>query len=159
MVSKHCYFLMRIMGHHVICCLVKHDIEASLYHHGGLVSCDPPPLFSCHIFHNPPFWRAQKTVSLPCLPPHPTPPHPPFLLISDKSLTWCERHSWRKTIEDKGQKNEENNEDNRFVEQRSFVRCAVSSTWTNQKMRQTINLSPQFIVQEKWLVEIVVLMD
>ena len=28
-----------------------------------------PSLFSCHFFHDPPFWGAQKTATLSCFPP------------------------------------------------------------------------------------------
>ena len=44
------------------------------------------------------------------------------------ALTWCRRHSWCKTMENKRQKNEENNENKRFVGQCSIVTCPVSST-------------------------------
>ena len=45
-----------------------------------------------------------------------------------KAPTWCRRHTWCKTIEKKGQKNEENNKNNRFVRWCSIVTCPVSST-------------------------------
>ena len=40
-----------------------------------------PSLFSCHFFHNPPFWGAQKNCDPPLFSTSPPP-----LLISDKSL-------------------------------------------------------------------------
>ena len=61
---------------HVICCLVKHDIEASLYHHGGLVSCDAP-YFPVIFFITLPFEGLKKLSPSPVY--HPTPPHPPPL--------------------------------------------------------------------------------
>ena len=64
----------------MVCILVKHNIEASCQDRGGLFFCDPPS-FPLIFFHNPPFWRAQKTLTLPRFPPPPSP-----LLISDKSL-------------------------------------------------------------------------
>ena len=42
-----------------------------------------PSLFSCHFFHNPPFWRAQKNCDPPLFSTSPPP-----LLISDKSLIY-----------------------------------------------------------------------
>ena len=65
----------------MVCILVKHNIEASCQDRGGLFFCDPPS-FPLIFFHNPPFWRAQKTLTLPRFPPPPPSP----LLISDKSL-------------------------------------------------------------------------
>ena len=72
----------------MVCILVKHNIEASLHDRGGLFFCDPPS-FPVNFFHNPPFWRAQKTLTFPRFPPPPPPPS--SLLISDKSLTLCLR--------------------------------------------------------------------
>ena len=51
----------------------------------------------------------------------------------------------------KGQKNEKNNEDNRFVERCSFVKCTVSSTrrgsqWETQTTSHKQCLSGSFIV-------------
>ena len=43
------------------------------------------------------------------------------------AVTRCRRHSWRKTIENKRTKDEENNENNRFVRQCFIVSCTVSS--------------------------------
>ena len=63
----------------MVCILVKHNIEASLHDRGGLFLCDPPS-FPVIFFHNPPFWRTEKTLTLPRFPP------PSPLLISDKSL-------------------------------------------------------------------------
>ena len=49
-----------------------------------------------------------------------------FASRANVALTWCRRHSLRTTIEQ--EKNEEHdNEDDRFVEGRSFVKCTVSS--------------------------------
>ena len=56
---------------YMVCILVKHNIEASLHDRGGLFFCDPPS-FPVIFLHNPPFWRAQKTVTLPLF--HPLPP-------------------------------------------------------------------------------------
>ena len=64
----------------MVCILVKHNIEASLHDRGGLFFRDPPS-FPVIFFHNPPFWRAQKTLTLPRFQP------PSPLLISDKSLS------------------------------------------------------------------------
>ena len=65
---------------YMVCILVKHNIEASLHDGAGLFFWDPPS-FPFIFSHNPPFWRAQKTVTLPHFP------RPSPLLISDKSLT------------------------------------------------------------------------
>ena len=59
----------------MVCILVNIiSIEASLQDHGGLFFCDPPS-FHVIFVHNPPFWRAQKTLTLPHFPP-PLPPPP-----------------------------------------------------------------------------------
>ena len=42
--------------------------------------------------------------------------------------TWSRRHGWCKTIDKRGQKNEENNQNNRFLRRCSIVTCPVSST-------------------------------
>ena len=57
---------------YMVCILVKHNTEASVHDRGGLFFCVPPS-FPVIFFHNPPFWRAQKTLTLPCFPP-PLPP-------------------------------------------------------------------------------------
>ena len=44
------------------------------------------------------------------------------------ALTWCRRHGWCKTIENKRKKNEENNKNDRFVRWFFIVTCPVSST-------------------------------
>ena len=89
----------------MVCVLVKHNIEASLHDRGGLFFCDPPS-FPVIFFHDPPFWRAQKTLTRPrggggggggkkkSAPP-PFPPPPPPLLISDKSLRYGENVVFR----------------------------------------------------------------
>ena len=71
-----CIHTFNSLSCQIIAC--KHDIKASFYNHGGLISCDPP---SFPVIFFLPFEELNKLWPSPVF-------HPPFpLLISDKSIS------------------------------------------------------------------------